>query len=297
MGLTNKLATKIRTKDQVGAVGVRGDWASYGSIVAAAIVRGAACALASTNVSSTAFRGNDFLGINATKGTSASRIWVEQNGLDQWLFSLGVTKVSYGHVFDWQLQFDVVEGPTGRSVKVSTPAQSTHDGTLMNKHQFMETRELVLTGLGLGKAPNLSVEEALTRSSQRYVAWPLLELLVGVEHLDLTIRTTLTALEIDERLNGLPSRVVDRGIDLRTVKVGAAGQLDDQIMSISTSDHGEYRDVRIRFDIELNAQTALNIINVKHARFLSSVVQQFLKAGDPTAHVIEAGSSTDSPND
>jgi hypothetical protein len=222
---------------------------------------------------------------------------VEQIGFRQWLLSLGVTKVSYGQVFDWQLQFDVEDGPTGRTVKVSTAAQSTHDGTLMNKHQFMETRELVLTGMSLGKAPNLASEEALTLSSQRFVAWPLLGLLDGVEHGDKSIRTTLTTLEIDERLNGLPCRVVERVNAGRTVKVGAAGQHGDQFMTISAADHDDYREVRVRYDIDLDAPKALNIMNVKHASFLFSIVLELLKSTDQSTHVIDTPSSPDSQND
>jgi hypothetical protein len=286
MGLTNKIATKVRTKDQVGTVAITGEWNNHGSLIAASIIRGAACALGGTNVTSSAFRGTDVLGINASRSTRASTIWVEQIGFRDWLLSLGVTKFSYGYVFDWQLKFELVDGPTGRTVNVSTPAQSTHDGTLMNKHQFMESRDLVLTGFRVGHAPSLVAEEAISRSSHQTAAWPLFELNAGVEHRDQSFSTSLGAPAINELMNDLPCRVVERSDVERTVKVGAAGQLGDQMMVISIMEVGESRHVRVRFDIDVSLPTAINLINVKHASFLCSVVLELLSAADATTAVV-----------
>jgi hypothetical protein len=281
MGLTNKIATKIRTKDHLEAIAIGGDWDKDGALIAAAIVRGAVCALGSSNVTSSAFRGRDVLGINATRSTRASTIWYEQSGSMRWSISLGTTKFSYQRVLDWQLQFDIMESPTGRQVNVSTPAQSTHDGTLMNKNHFMESRDLVLTGFRLGRSPNVGGEEQLFLKSKKFNTSTVVELNEGVERQSIVIRTILSLPRLNEVLDALPSPTIEKSEIERRVRVGASGPSVDQFVQIALSDGGEFRQVRVKFDIAPCGPVEANIVNVKHAVFLAETVNKLIDLADP----------------
>jgi len=284
--ITNKFVTKHRTKDHLGPVAISGDWDSSGSLVASSIVRAAASALGGSSVSSTAFRGQDFLSINASRSTRASTVWVEQSGYRKWTLTLGVTKFSYGRAVDWQMMFEIVDGLNGRVANVSTPDLSTHDGKLMNKDEFMETRDLILSGFSLGQSPNLNIEEELTRVSNGRMAWPLHGWIDGAEKGDQRIRTKLSSSEIDGVLDCLPCQVIERTDFERVLKLGASGESPIQTLKISYADQGEFRQLHLHFEIGMDAPTAVNVSNVQHAFFLCTRFLELLRALDGDVSIV-----------
>lgn len=159
MGLTNKLATKVRTRDRTELTNLPDPWDEVGARMADAAVRAAVVTIGGLRLNSSAFRGSDFLGINSGRSNARSIVWFEREDSRTWNVALGQQTVK-GIAYDWKATFKIVDGPQGRECNISTPAVATKDGTLMNKDAYGEVRDLILEGFRLGRAPSASAEAA-----------------------------------------------------------------------------------------------------------------------------------------
>lgn len=287
MGLTNKIGTKLQTKDVSGPVAIPGDWDTESSHITASIIRAAACSLGATRMASTTFRGSDFLSMNSSRNTIISTIWVEQTGTRLWTFSLGAALVNYGRALDWEIRIEIVDAPEGRVAKLTTPYMATHDGKLMNKDEYLLTKELILHGFSLGRVPSRDSEEEMSAIGLTSIQLPLIELLDGVEKCDRKIATTLSIEEIEQILDGLPVRVLEKENSKRSLRLGTIGQSSGQTMEVSVKDKGDHRKVRIQYDVNLDLPEAINIINVKHAHTLRFLILELLQNSDPKANFTE----------
>lgn len=163
MGISNKIATKMRTAAKTEVVPLPRPYQDAGAVVAAAVIRAAASTIAQLKLTSSTARGKDILGIRQARSTYTSMISVTQRGQQTWLVSLGVQTVS-GWAYDWQVKVALEEGPAGVSASITTPATLTLDGTLVNKSAHGELRDLVLTGLRAGTPPGGSAEVAVSKA-------------------------------------------------------------------------------------------------------------------------------------
>jgi hypothetical protein len=297
VGLIEKGITRHRTREQTSSVAVTDPWDQHGVLTTAAIVRAAACTLAQKKLSSSAFRGRDAFGINSSRSSSASSVWVEQVSSHKWTISLGVSIHSYRRALDWQLIFAITDEPAGnRSVTVSTGAVLTKDGSQIHKNEFSETRDLVLTGLALGRAPSLAPEEAITVRSRERVPSPMAGLRDGVERSAREIHTTLPVSDIKRMLERLPGKRVHVDESSWRLKVGPSGVSNAQYIAVSIEDRGNQRVVRTQFDIVLGPIGAINVITVKDALFHSAEFLNFLTAEDPELTSFDPTVSNEEPS-
>jgi hypothetical protein len=146
MGLSNRLATKVRTSAKTIPVNIPQPWEEIGELAAASVIRAAACTLAQTKLTSSGFRGNDFLGINTSRSSGNSVWWIEQGDDTSWTVSLGQATVA-GRAYDWQLHCSFAASAAGHTLEFTTPAVATKDGTQLNKGAYGELRSLITTGL------------------------------------------------------------------------------------------------------------------------------------------------------
>jgi hypothetical protein len=220
MGISNKIATKIRTAAKNEIVPLPQPFEDTGAVVAAAVIRAAASTIGQLKLTSYTARGKDILGIRQSRSTYASTVSVTQRGQNTWSVSLGVQTVS-GWAADWQVQVVLEDGPAGVSVTVTTPATLTHDGTLVNKLAHSELRDLVLNGLRAGALPLGTAEVAVSKAglaSRELVP-------ACTPTADRMLRTKLRSDEILATLALVPFPVADRHSGRVQWRLGEAGVL------------------------------------------------------------------------
>ena len=94
MGISNKIATKVRTAAKTEVAPLPRPYEDVGAVVAAAVIRAAASTIGQLKLTSSTARGKDFLGIRQSRSSFASTVSVTQRGQDTWSVSLGVQTVS-----------------------------------------------------------------------------------------------------------------------------------------------------------------------------------------------------------
>ena len=155
MGFIAKQKTKARTAGAEYTSTLPTPWEGEGMPRMSAIVRAAACSVASgKNLRSSGFRGRDTLGIGSAMRAGESTMWYEQPSLETWTIGLGL-ETTKGPVLDWALRFGVqhpADGPV--SVVVTTPTVLTRDGSQVHKDEYLEARELVIAGLQANDMPS-----------------------------------------------------------------------------------------------------------------------------------------------
>lgn len=288
MGLTNRLATKVRTKPQTSAVGLTGAWEGGGELVAAAVVRAAAITLGQMGLRSSGFRGRDFLGINSARSSGASTVWTEQIGFNRFTIALGFAKVNYGRALDWRLDFTVVPVGPGYEVEVTTPAVSTHDGTQVHKSQYSEVRDLVLTGLKYGQWPNVAPEAELSQESLGVAQPKPLGLREGANRREFVAQTSLCPEDVEARLDLLPYRVTERGPGWRRLRVGMGTGSSERSAEVGITGTGDKSHVTVRYDIGPSGREHCHRSAVQQAAALPSLVLARLKDLDPGAFEVTA---------
>jgi hypothetical protein len=241
MGISNKLATKIRTAAKTEAVPLPRPYQDVGSLVAAAVIRAATSTIGQLKLTSSTARGRDFMGVRQASSAYASTVSVSQRGQDAWLVALGVQTVS-GWATDWQLRIVLADGPAGVTVNVTTPATLTRDGTLVNKSAHGELRDLVLSGLGAGVLPAGTAEVAVSKAGLASV--PLKPVCVPIA--ERTLRTRLRPDEILTAIALVPFPIADRQPGGLSWRLGVTGALAGYFAQATIADDGATRTVELR---------------------------------------------------
>jgi hypothetical protein len=89
MGISNKIATKIRTTAKTEIVPLPQPYQDAGYLVAAAVIRAAASTIGQLRLTSSTARGKDFLGIRESRTAHLSTVSVAQRDQDTWSVTLG----------------------------------------------------------------------------------------------------------------------------------------------------------------------------------------------------------------
>jgi hypothetical protein len=241
MGISNKIATKIRTAAKTEVVPLPQPYEDTGAVVAAAVIRAAASIIGQLKLSSSTARGKDILGIRQSRTAHVSTVSVTQRGQDSWFVSLGVQTVS-GWALDWQVRVALENGPAGVTASLTTPATLTLDGTLVNKSAHGELRDLVLSGLRAGVLPGGDAEVASSRAglASRQLA-PVCPPIA-----QRTLRTRLRPDEIGRALALVPFPVADRQPGGLRWRLGATGALAQSLAQASMADDGAARTIELR---------------------------------------------------
>jgi hypothetical protein len=241
MGISNKIATKVRTAAKTEVAPLPRPYEDVGAVVAAAVIRAAASTIGQLKLTSSTARGKDFLGIRQSRSSFASTVSVTQRGQDTWSVSLGVQTVS-GWAEDWRVKVVLEDGPAGVTANVTTPATLTLDGTLVNKSAHGELRDLMLSGLRAGTLPGGAAEVAVSEAG--LASRELAPVYASIT--EQTLRTRLRPDEILKVLTFIPFPVADRYPDGLRWRLVEAGALAGHVAQASIADDGPTRIVVLR---------------------------------------------------
>ncbi len=269
MGISNRIATKIRTAAKTETVPLPRPYLDTGAVVAAAIVRAAASTIGQLKLGSSTFRGQDVLGIREARSTYLSTVKVSQRGLVGWSVSLGVLTVS-GWTADWMVNVVVEDSPVGATVNVTTPATLTRDGTLVNKSAHGELRDLVLSGLRAGKLPAGTAELAVSKAGLAAEELEPFYALIPAQ----TLRTKLPVAEVHATLALVPFPVADRQPDRLRWQLGTAGALADRFAHARITDQGDVRTIELECPPQPTGSAVLDGLVARRAGALFQSVQR-----------------------
>jgi hypothetical protein len=276
MGISNKLATKIRTAAKTEAVPLPRPYQDVGSLVAAAVIRAATSTIGQLKLTSSTARGRDFMGVRQSSSAHASTVSVSQRGQDAWLVALGVQTVS-GWATDWQVRIVLADGPAGVTVNVTTPATLTRDGTLVNKSAHGELRDLVLSGLGAGVLPTGTAEVAVSKAGLAGV--PLKPVCIPIA--ERTLRTRLRPDEIATAIAPVPFPVADRQPGAVSWRLGVAGALAGYFAQATIADDGATRTVELRCSPRPSDSPVTDALVAARGTALFGAVERALGRLDP----------------
>ncbi len=235
MGLSNKLATKIRTAGKSIPVSLPGHWDDNGMLIASAIVRGGAAVIGQLKLTSSGARGKDFLGIREARTKAPSTVWVEQLGLKEWCVSLGQATVA-GPALDWQVRLKFSASATGDMAELTTPAMATRDGTLVNKRAHGELRDLLVTGLAQGRAPASGAERAVSDGGLSALTLPPFARIDTAKLLSAVIGTRLSGADLVGCLRLVPYAVLAADEDSIGWRLGEGEAMSGQIVTAVIQD-------------------------------------------------------------
>jgi hypothetical protein len=276
MGISNKIATKIRTAAKTEVVPLPQPYEDVGAVVAAAVIRAAASTIGQLKLTSYTTRGKDILGIRQSRSTYASTISVTQREQNTWSVVLGVQTVS-GWAADWQVRIVLEDGPAGVTVTVTTPATLTHDGTLVNKSAHSELRDLVLNGLRAGALPLGTAEVAVSKAG---LASRQLEP-VCTSTGDRTLRTKLRPDEILAALVLVPFPVADRHAGGVQWRLGEAGVLVGCLAQASIVSDDAARTVHLRCPALPGGDAVVEALIAVRFNALFGAVERAMRRLDP----------------
>jgi hypothetical protein len=266
MGISNKIATKIRTAAKTEVVPLPRPYEDVGSGVAAAVVRAAASTIGQLKLTSSTARGKDILGIRQSRTSYVSTISATQRGQNTWSITLGVPTVS-GWATDWQVRVDVEDGATGVTANVTTPATLTLDGTLVNKSAHAELRDLILSGLRAGVLPTGAAEVAVSKAG---LAAQQLEPSYASTEQE-TLRTRLGFDEIWAALGIVPFPVAERQAAGLSWHLGDNGALAEATIT-------QDADARV---VELHCSPPPTVLTARRGIALFGAVERALRRLDP----------------
>jgi hypothetical protein len=278
MGISNKIATKIRTAAKTEIVPLPRPYLDAGALVAAAIVRAAASTIGQLKLTSSTARGTDILGIRQSMTSHVSTVSVSQRGQDTWSVTLGVQTVS-GWAADWQVRVALEDGAEGVTANVTTPATLTRDGTLVNKSAHGELRDLVLSGLRGGALPGGAAEVAVSKAG---LAGSQLQPLYASLPAE-TLRTTLRPDEILAALAVVPFPVVDRQPGGLRWRLGVTGAVAGCFAEASVRDDGAARTVELRCPPQPAGSAVTDALVAKRGVALFSSVERAIRRLDAAA--------------
>lgn len=276
MGISNKIATKIRTAAKSEVVPLPRPYEDVGAVVAAAVIRAAASTIGQLKLTSSTARGTDVLGIRQSLSAHVSTVSVSQSGQDTWSITLGVPTVS-GWATDWQLKVVLEESPADVTANITTPGTLTRDGTLVNKSAHGELRDLVLAGLRAGRLPGGGAEVAV---SQAGLAADQLEPVYASLAAE-TLRTRLRPDEIMTALASVPFPVADRRPGGISWRLGVTGELAGRFAVASISDDGAARRLELRCPPQPSGSAATHALAARRGIALFGAVERATRRLDP----------------
>lgn len=275
MGISNKIATKMRTAAKAEIVPLPRPYEDVGAAVAAAVIRAAASTIGQLKLTSSTARGKDILGIRQSRSAHVSTISVTQRGQSTWSVTLGVPTVS-GWARDWQVKVVLENGATGITANITTPAKLTVDGTLVNKSAHGELRDLVLSGLRAGVLPGgtgeVTVSEAGLASSQPEPLY--------TSRAQETLRTTLQPDEILAALALVPFPVADRQAGGLSWRLGETGDLAGQLARASIAEDDAARIVELCCSPRLTGAAFSDALAARRGLALFSAVERVIRRLD-----------------
>jgi hypothetical protein len=276
VGISNKIATKIRTAPKTEVVPLPRPYLDAGAMVAAAIIRAAASTIGQLKLSSSTARGNDFLGIRQSRTSYVSTVNVSQRGQDTWTVSLGVQTVS-SWALDWQVRIELEDGPSGVTASVTTPGTLTVDGTLVNKSAHGELRDLVLSGLRGGALPGGAAEVAVSKAG--LAAGQLEPFYASIAAQSL--RTTARPDEILAALAFVPFPVADRQPRGLRWRLGFTGAVAGCFAEASILDDGAARTVELRCPPQPTGNPVTDALVARRGTAHFSSVERAIRRIDP----------------
>jgi hypothetical protein len=276
MGISNKIATKIRTAAKTEVVPLPRPYEDAGAVVAAAVIRAAASTIGQLKLTSYTARGKDVLGIRRGRTTYTSTISVSQRGQSTWSVSLGVQTVS-GWAFDWQVKVVLEDGPAGVTASITTPAVLTRDGTLENKSAHGELRDLVLTGLRAGALPTGAAEVAV--SAAGLAGRQLVP--VRAAAADRILRTELQSEQVLHALGVVPFPAVDRYRGGLRWRLGQAGALADYVAQASIKTDDAAQAVELRCPAQPAGDAVVDALVAARVNALFDAAERALRRLDP----------------
>jgi hypothetical protein len=276
MGISNKIATKIRTAAKTEVVPLPRPYEDAGAIVAAAVIRAAASTIGQLRLTSSTARGKDILGIRQARSTYVSTISVTQRGQSTWSVALGVQTVS-GWATDWQVRVVLEDSQAGVTVNVTTPATLTLDGTLVNKSAHGELRDLVLSGLRAGALPGGGAEVAVSKAG---LASSQLDP-VHASGAERILRTRLHPDEILAALASVPFPVVDRQPGGLRWRLGETGAVAGCLVQASIADGGPARTVTLRCPPRPGGNAVADALVAQRATALFGAVERAMRRLGP----------------
>lgn len=282
MGLTNKLATKLRTTAKTEPVGLPTPYEDNGAVVAAAVIRAASATIAQLKLSSSGARGSDFLSMRQTRTAQASILWIHQTGLNQWTIALGAHTAG-GWAIDWQLDITIENASTGTTVSITTPTVLTRDGTLVNKAAHAELRDLILTGLKAGRLPRDTAETTISEQGLASPALAPIQLIASGSTQTETIRTSLTSSQITAILDRLPYPSTGQGSQTRTWQLGTSGDQATRTVELSIADDGQHRTLTARYVVTPSGRHVSDALGAARANGLIGLLWHRIEEHDPAA--------------
>lgn len=276
MGISNKIATKIRTAAKTTIVPLPQPYEDVGSVAAAAIIRAAASTISQLRLTSYTTRGQDFMRIKQSRSTYLSTVEVGQQGQRMWSVSLGVPTVS-GWTADWLVRIVLENGPEGITASVTTPATLTNDGTLVNKSAHAELRDLLLSGLRAGQLPGGTAEVAVSRAGLAADQLePYYASVAGT-----TLRTKLRPDEIMMALSLIPFSVADRRPGGVRWRLDTVGSLAGRFAAGTITDDGAARVLTLRCVPQPHGNAVIDAMAAKRGVVLFDAVTRAVNRFDP----------------
>jgi hypothetical protein len=262
----------------------------------AAIVRAAACSVASRTLKSSSFRGYDTLGIGSARGSGESTLWVEQTAFHEWVVGLGIATIN-GPVYDWRLVF-TAQGEQVIAVTIGTSDVLTRDGVQVHKDEYLECRELVVAGLTAPSPPNVDPELAATTRGLSFLAHQFIDPLMTPYDGEFTL-TTVLASGHARRVLATELHFVhspDGPTDDRFL-IGLGGASGSSWADLSIRNEGGVRAMRFVVHLTHDADSIVaNVLATRHARRLAALALSLLRANDPSAAISEGSVLTDGVN-
>jgi hypothetical protein len=283
MGLIAKQKTKARTASMEYVTNLSTNWIADGMPQMAAIVRAAASSVAARgSLRSSGFRGHDTLGIGSAMRSGESTVWVEQVGFGVWAIGLGLQTVK-GPAFDWQLKVQTTRTESAVNVRLSTPAVLTKDGAQVHKDEYLEAREVVVTGL-TASSPPLPDGEILAGACGLNVPPPPFDNSLGLNDGATFVMTTMLSRDaILGRLSQLQfARIPAVEADGRW-HVGLQGVGEPSWVDLTIGDGGGGRELRFTVHLAEHENTATALVAARHASQLTTWAFAHIKSGDDAA--------------
>ncbi len=283
MGFSNKIATRVHTRDRELYAQLPGNWDADAMPLVAAIVRRAAGAIAQQDLQSSGVRGSDFLGIRSAKYEQASVVWVEQRGAREWTVTLGQATTA-GQAIDWQL--DIAIAPQGISyiARLTTPAVLTRDGTLVHKKAYKEVSDLIATDLESGTKPTTRIESDLSQKGLGLPGpRPIAQRKVG-SHWQTVIRTSLPRDELDARLKLVPyAPAPGPSTTSYRWRLGPTSEPAGQTADLTIADEGDQRVLTLNCQLEPSGHTVNDLLTAERAYALPVALLRAIRLFDANA--------------
>jgi hypothetical protein len=281
MGLIEKAITKNRIKPKDAPVNLPTPYLFRGNFAVSRVIRSAMFALAQKgNLTSSAHRGRDTLGIGSSMSSGASTIWFSEVNDRTWDVSLGLDGIR-GKALDWTVRIQVADDAA--SVSITTPTVLTENGSQVHRKEYQDFIDLTQTGLISGNPPALDPE---IEAANAVLGGGLAAIAMkdGFEHQDRSWTTKLSVADIVAMLQSVPFPLVQTDAGAWTIKTGLDPQDAQRDGRVEVTDEGEYRRIRYWADLPLVGSVVTDSITVRRGITAGSFIGTALVVRDPDSH-------------